>query len=53
MEAELQDQGDPRMAGQGSVFDEYRYSSSATDHFYERYMNGVGLTAVYPMISPR
>jgi len=34
------------MAELGSVFDEYCHSSSATDHFYERYMNGVGLTAV-------
>jgi N-sulfoglucosamine sulfohydrolase len=45
MESELQQQGDPRMAGQGSVFDEYRYSSSATDQFYERYMSGEKLRA--------
>jgi N-sulfoglucosamine sulfohydrolase len=27
------------------VFDEYRYSSSATDQFYERYMSGEKLRA--------
>ena len=40
MEAELSEQGDPRMAGNGKVFDEYPYSSPATDRFYERYMAG-------------
>jgi N-sulfoglucosamine sulfohydrolase len=40
MEAELRQQKDPRMAGRGHVFDEYPYSSPATDHFYERFMSG-------------
>ncbi len=40
MVAELKHQGDPRMFGNGSIFDSYPYSSPATDHFYERYMAG-------------
>lgn len=40
MESELAEQGDPRMAGEGDVFDRYPYSSPATDHFYERWMAG-------------
>ncbi len=40
MIAELTEQGDPRMSGNGSIFDSYPYSSPATDHFYERYMGG-------------
>lgn len=41
----LKEQGDPRMFGNGSIFDSYRYSSPATDHFYERYMAGEKLRA--------
>lgn len=40
MVSELKEQGDPRMFGNGSLFDAYRYSSPATDRFYERYMAG-------------
>jgi arylsulfatase A-like enzyme len=40
MTSELRQQGDPRMFGEGGVFDRYPYSSPATDHFYERYMAG-------------
>lgn len=40
MVAELQQQGDPRMFGKGDVFDQYPYSSKATDNFYERYTGG-------------
>lgn len=36
----LRTHGDPRMYGAGHVFDEYPYSSPATDHYYERYMSG-------------
>lgn len=36
----LKQQGDPRMFGNGDIFDGYPYSSSATDNFYERYMSG-------------
>ncbi len=40
MIAELSEQGDPRMFGNGAIFDTYPYSSPATDHYYERYMAG-------------
>ena len=45
METELIDQGDPRMDGRGSVFDEYEYTSTGTAGFYERYMGGEKLRA--------
>jgi len=38
MTAELRAQGDPRMFGQGQVFDQYRPSSNAG--FYERFIRG-------------
>ena len=38
--AELKKQGDPRMFGNGFIFDEYTYSSEATRGFYERYKQG-------------
>lgn len=37
---ELRDQGDPRMSGGGSIFDQYPYSGKSTDDFYRRYMSG-------------
>jgi len=37
---ELLDQGDPRMSGQGHVFDDYPYANVKTSHFYERYERG-------------
>ncbi len=37
---ELRAQGDPRMFGQGHVFDEYPYADGTTAHFYERYQKG-------------
>jgi arylsulfatase A-like enzyme len=37
---ELRAQGDPRMLGQGHVFDEYPYADGKTSHFYERYLSG-------------
>ena len=37
---ELRAQGDPRVLGQGHVFDEYPYADGKTAHFYERYRNG-------------
>ncbi len=40
MLSELRGQGDPRMFGQGSVFDNYPYANSGNDRFYERYMAG-------------
>lgn len=40
MESELTAQGDPRMAGEGDVFDNYPYSGAATDNFYQRFIDG-------------
>ncbi|MCL5281261.1 MAG: heparan N-sulfatase, partial [Planctomycetes bacterium] len=37
---ELRAQGDPRMFGQGHVFDEYPCADGKTAHFYERYQKG-------------
>lgn len=37
---ELKEQKDPRMFGNGNVFDEYLYSNKAARNFYERQMNG-------------
>ncbi|MHB8974508.1 MAG: sulfatase family protein [Pirellulaceae bacterium] len=42
---ELQDQADPRVLGEGHVFDEYPYASAAHKDFYERYMRGEKLSA--------
>lgn len=38
--SELTEQGDPRMHGQGSIFDTYPYSGRSTDNFYERFTSG-------------
>ena len=40
MRAELTEQGDPRMSGNGHIFDEYTYAFENVRGFYERYMNG-------------
>jgi len=40
MEKELKEQGDPRMFGNGKIFDEYIYADEKTRNFYERYMKG-------------
>lgn len=40
MLAELLTQGDPRMMGNGHIFDEYTYANEANRNFYERYMAG-------------
>ena len=37
---ELREQRDPRVMGEGEVFDEYPYADVKTQHFYERYMAG-------------
>jgi arylsulfatase A-like enzyme len=37
---ELKAQGDPRMAGQGRVFDDYIYSDAATRNFHARFLRG-------------
>lgn len=43
MEKELTAQGDPRMAGQGQIFDSYKPTHG--EGFYERYMRGEKLPA--------
>jgi len=43
--AELTKQEDPRMMGNGEVFDTYIYSNEADRNFYERYMNGEDVNA--------
>lgn len=42
---ELKAQRDPRMAGQGHIFDEYIYANPGTRNFYERYMKGEKMKA--------
>jgi N-sulfoglucosamine sulfohydrolase len=45
METALKAQGDPRMFGQGALFDRYPHSNTAHVNFYERYMKGEKLKA--------
>jgi N-sulfoglucosamine sulfohydrolase len=40
LKARLEEQGDPRMFGEGHRFDEYPIHTDATRNFYERFMNG-------------
>ncbi len=40
MASKLEDQEDPRMAGNGDIFDSYLYSNEADRNFYERFMAG-------------
>lgn len=42
---ELKAQQDPRMLGQGSIFDQYPYADASGKGFYERYMRGEKLRA--------
>ena len=42
---ELTEEGDPRMAGNGEMFDKYPYASDSGRGFYERYMSGEKLSA--------
>jgi hypothetical protein len=43
MEAELKQQDDPRMAGNGKIFD--RYPPTSGDGFYEKFMRGEKIKA--------
>jgi len=45
MERELKEQGDPRLFGNGGVFEAYPYSDPKTQGFYERYLSGESLNA--------
>jgi arylsulfatase A-like enzyme len=40
MEKELVRQGDPRISGNGDIFDKYPYAESRTRDFFNRYMRG-------------
>lgn len=42
---ELKAQGDPRMFGNGHIFDEYEYAGDNSRNFYERYMRGENIKA--------
>ena len=37
---ELKEQGDPRILGEGYVFDDYPYANERHRDFYNRYMRG-------------
>ena len=41
----LEAQGDPRVAGQGTIFDDYIYADEGTRDFYRRYMSGEEMNA--------
>ena len=45
MLAELEEQGDPRVLGNGAVLEAYEYAGEATRGFYERYMAGEEIEA--------
>jgi hypothetical protein len=45
LEQELTEQGDPRLLGQGSIFDQYKYMDKKTADFYNRFMAGEELNA--------
>lgn len=45
MEEELKNQKDPRMFGNGAIFDQYPYAEPATRNFYERFMKGEKMKA--------
>lgn len=42
---ELREQGDPRMEGQGTIFDLYPYADTSGVNFYARYLRGEKLNA--------
>lgn len=45
MEVELKNQSDPRMNGEGAIFDDYPYANEGERGFYERYTSGEKLRA--------
>lgn len=45
MLAELEQQEDPRVLGNGEIFDKYIYANEDTRNFYERYMKGEKINA--------
>ncbi|WP_316791855.1 sulfatase [Pedobacter frigoris] len=45
MERELKQQQDPRMLGNGSIFDKYPYAQQPVLNYYDRFMNGENIPA--------
>jgi hypothetical protein len=45
MEKELERQGDPRVMGQGNIFDEYPYADESGRDFYNRFKKGEKLNS--------
>jgi hypothetical protein len=45
MEDQLRKQEDPRMLGNGKIFDEYPHSNPNNRGFYERFMRGERINA--------
>lgn len=45
MEKELERQGDPRMTGEGNIFDEYPYADESGRDFYNRFKKGEKLNS--------
>ena len=45
MTLDLKRHGDPRMFGNGEIFDSYPYFDKRTAHFFERYMSGENVKA--------
>jgi hypothetical protein len=45
MEADLERQGDPRIAGKGYLFDQYPYADDSSCDFYNRFMSGEKMNA--------
>jgi hypothetical protein len=41
----LEQQNDPRMSGNGDIFDQYKYADTKHQNFYEKYMRGEDLEA--------
>jgi hypothetical protein len=40
LEQKLTEQGDPRMRGEGDIFDQYPFFKPSFQDFYERYLRG-------------
>ena len=43
--AELKKQGDPRILGQGAIFDNYQYAHPSSENFHKRFTNGEEMKA--------
>ena len=45
--SDLKEQGDPRVLGNGDLFDQYPYSGENVKDFYNRYMGGEKIEALW------